>query len=70
MSDLASITFLTALIDNQLVIDITLMGSDGDYTMAVYLADMDTIFGRGTSLPEAISDAHAKFEAKRNEYRN
>ena len=64
MSDLASITFLSELVDSKLVIDITIMGGDGDYAVQLFLADKEVLLGTGSSLPEAIAGAYDKFESK------
>tara|TARA_Y100000310_G_C20234003_1_gene601575 strand:+ start:261 stop:512 length:252 start_codon:yes stop_codon:yes gene_type:complete len=61
---------LNELLNHDLVIDITLMGSDNDYTVQLFLADKDSLFGRGSTLPEAAKDACAKFALKTNKHRN
>lgn len=70
MSDLASITFLSDLVDSKLVIDITIMGGDGDYAVQLFLADKEVLLGTGSSLQEAIAGAYTKFELKLNRHRN
>lgn len=61
---------LNRLINHDLVLDITIMGGDCDYTVQLALVDNDSLFGRGTSLLRAIKDVNLKFEFKRNGYRN
>ena len=71
MDALASYTFLDELVTHDRVIDVTIFGGDGDYTVQLILIDSDSvfgkgIFGKGTSLSRAISDARTQFEKLNN----
>jgi hypothetical protein len=66
MDALASLTFLDELLTHDRVIDVTIFGGNGDYTVHLVLVDKNTVFGRGTSLASAISEAHIQFESLNN----
>ena len=61
---------LQELINHDLVLDATIMGSDKDYAVVLALSDRDTLFGKGSSLHTALKDVIAKFEWKINRHRN
>lgn len=69
-TDAESMRAITELANHDLVIDITIMGSDDDYSIQLFLADKDSLFGKGISLQEAVKDVCAKFAQKINKDRN
>lgn len=68
-NDLASITFLTEMIDDPRVIDISIWDHERGYTVQLYLIDLSSVQGEGKHLAGAISNAYDKFEQKKNEHR-
>ena len=67
--DSDSIQSLSEMINNDLVIDITIM-HDVNYTVHVFLMDTADLFGIGDSLPDAIQQVYMKFKKELIKHRN